>query len=220
MNKYYDFLNKSHNSIEEVYEDFYNIDMFLTEEDEEPDSKSELPENPNTNETDEDNNKDKTLKDPSNTDDEKTKDNSDSEEEEFSFGEDDLDDSSSNEDDEQIMEEKQKFVSSIKQLVKIKSMLDSLINKTNDNFFSKIRFHIIKILSGIASEGKDIMTRDDLTDINNELEDFIKYCIIVINERLKRNYNLTKDEDNDEEGGEPLNVSNTRSDSSPGKTGN
>jgi hypothetical protein len=35
------------------------------------------------------------------------------------------------------------------------------------------------------------MTRDDLTDINNELEDFIKYCIIVINERLKRNYNLT-----------------------------
>jgi hypothetical protein len=45
-----------------------------------------------------------------------------------------------NEDDEQIMEEKQKFVSSIKQLVKIKSMLDSLINKTNDNFLVKLDF--------------------------------------------------------------------------------
>lgn len=213
MNRYYDFLNKSHNSIEEVYEDFYNIDIFLTEEDGETDSKTELPESPNTKETD------KSPEDTFNFDDEKTEDNSDSEDEEFSFSEDDLDDSSSNEDDEQIMEEKQKFVSNIKQLVKMKSMLDSLVNKTNDNFFSKIRFHVIKALSGIASEGKDIMDRDDLEDINRELEDFIKYCVIVVNERLKRNYNLTK-EDNDEEGGEPLNVSNTRSDSSTGKAGN
>lgn len=76
------------------------------------------------------------------------------------------------------------LINNIKHIVTIRSLLDDLIGRTSDKRFISFRTQSSKVLSSVAGEGKDILKRDDVEDINNRLSFFITQvidnCLFII----------------------------------------
>lgn len=98
-------------------------------------------------------------------------------------------------DSEQIMKEKNTFVNNIKQVIKLKDILDDLSNQTKDKEFSKISFNIQKIINAIADEGEALLNREDLADINKSMGDSLKSLFRYVSNRLKNKYNAEPPKD-------------------------
>jgi hypothetical protein len=89
---------------------------------------------------------------------------------------------------EQIMKDRNSLVNNVKQIYKLKDILDLLINKTSDKQFSKLLFSVQKIINVISDEGKAIFNREDLPDLNDSLELALQSTLKYISTRLKVKY--------------------------------
>ena len=76
------------------------------------------------------------------------------------------------------------LINNIKHIITIRSLLDDLIGRTSDKRFISFRTQSSKVLSSVAGEGKEILKRDDVEDINNRLSFFITQvidnCLFII----------------------------------------
>jgi len=93
-------------------------------------------------------------------------------------------------------DQKARFLGNVKQLMRLRDILDELISSTSDKRFIKINQYIGKILSNIAGVGNDVLYRSDLQVLNNQLEEFMTDAVEQIKAVLDTEYKKGRDQSN------------------------
>jgi len=78
---------------------------------------------------------------------------------------------------EDTEDQKDKLTSNIRQVMELRDLLDDVSSSTSDPEILKINQQLNKLLSTIANMGGSIMDRDDIAEINAEMEDFIQTAV-------------------------------------------
>lgn len=102
------------------------------------------------------------------------------------------------EDEEKKQEEKDKFLYNIRQLIKIRDLLNVAVTKTNEKEFIILTKYVNRILSTVANIGDDMYERDDIADINEKLELFMRDVVNSATKVLQK-YEKEQDEENEED---------------------
>ncbi len=88
------------------------------------------------------------------------------------------------EEDPALKTEKTRLVSNLKELSKLRDILDELVSRTSDSRFNKFRYLTTRVLSTVVNTGSGILNRNDLQKINDKMEFFINQttanCVTII----------------------------------------
>lgn len=185
-----EFLKKPHTSMEELLEDLMDIDLYIDDDDEfkieDLGKLDQLDED-----EDEDSNKnsepDDSLNDKDEISDEDISQQTEIDSDTFNDLDSilNIDDNEKSEEDEdndndldfdedEQEQEKDKFLYNIRQLIKIRDLLNIAISKTNEKEFIILTKYVNRILSTVANIGDEMYEREDLAEINEKLELFMK----------------------------------------------
>lgn len=102
-------------------------------------------------------------------------------------------------------DQKTKFIGNLKELVKLKKIIDKIAIKISDENIIKIKFFCIQLLKTITDIGPEILEREDLKKINDDVEDFLKSAVLrlslIIDKYMKdlEEEGMKKQEDVDED---------------------
>jgi hypothetical protein len=200
--KFEEFLRKPHITMEDLMYDLMDIDLYVEDdnEDQNTEEKPDDDKNADVEEPETDNNSDdEEPENIDNTDPVKQSSNDldmtldDTPDDELDSSDEIPEDS----EDEEQEQEKDRFLYNIRQLIKIRDLLNVAINKTGEAGFSKLLKYLNRILSTVASIGDDMYERDDLVDINEKLELFMN-DIVQAAKKILANYEKD-DEESDED---------------------
>ncbi len=177
--KIIELLKKQHFSIEQVLEDLMDIELYTEEDEEIQTDEEDIDAEPNVAINDDKVEKedisfddlDDSFKDLdiSLSDDDAEKDLEKDPEQIM-----DKDDQIEQQPDEDEEQDKDKFLYNIRQLIKIRDLINIAITKTNEKDFIYLSKYVNKVLSTVANIGDDIYDREDLPEINAKLEEFMK----------------------------------------------
>jgi hypothetical protein len=197
-----EFINKQHTSIKEVIDDFWESQSdFLLEADEEEPA-SDAPEDaPDLDPAKDAESDGETPEDPDKPAEEKAKED-DPEKAEFEDDVNKLDKLEEPGKKEKTQKKsKETFSNNLRQVRQLKDYLDIAIERTNDKHLIKMRYDLVSLLNSIITIGEDILTRDNLDDINYDLEIYIDELVMnaknilnkYINDNEKNNIKINQD---------------------------